>query len=177
MRSSLYAVISKRGIVCLGFISGIWVGVSWFFHNLFILMANLNGSYLDRPLVFVIAFVLKILFSWVLCQPWYLDASYCIIPHADNEHKSMLWNVPLLWQCILSWCGNGGDNLEKKTWNCLQKTPHSFVSDAGIEMHVFWPSSTPIFPFSPGKMQRQKSEPWGHWQATSLIFSGPSSMH
>lgn len=114
----------------LGFVSGIWVGVSWIFHNLFILMANLDGSYLDRPLVFVAAFVLEIVYSLVLCQQYYLDA--CIITNADSEHKCMVWNVPLLWQCILSWWGNGGDSLEKKVWNCLQKTPYSFVPDAGM---------------------------------------------
>lgn len=51
-------------------------------------MANLDGSYLDRPLVFVAAFVLEIVYSLVLCQQYYLDA--CIITNADSEHKCMV---------------------------------------------------------------------------------------
>lgn len=109
----------QRWIVCLGFVSGIWVGVSWI---LFILMANLNGSYFDRPLVVVTAFVLKILFLDTVSAVIFR----CLILHhmdPDNEHKCMVWNCPCFDTIIWVDGEMEGEGLEQKVWNCLKKHP------------------------------------------------------
>lgn len=43
---------AKNKFVCPGFLSGVWVGVRWFFCSLLVLMVNLHGTF-GRSLVFI----------------------------------------------------------------------------------------------------------------------------